>query len=224
LNRAIRRRDNGSAPAFVCVDEWPTFLAAGGAHLADTFEDLLRLARSKGVFLSVLSQDLASVAKVSRSIVEVVKNNLHLHFVFRAMDSSSWDFALPVTGRRRRPPAAPWEDAKSGFLDRSAELTALRDGLAKLPDRHCYLVDRRTGLPGLLLKTADLTLCASPAEIRALEARAARSDVVADVATLDKGLADVGRRIEALMGAGSANDRPETPRPARRGRRPVEMG
>jgi hypothetical protein len=224
LNHAIRRRPNGSAPAFVCVDEWPTFLAAGGAHLADTFEDLLRLARSKGVFLSVLSQDLASVAKVSRSIVEVVKNNLHLHFVFRAMDSSSWDFALPVTGRRRRPPAAPWEDAKPGFLDRSAELTALRDGLAKLPDRHCYLVDRRTGLPGLLLKTADLTLCALPAEIRALEARAARSDVVADVATLDKGLADVGRRIEALMGAGSANDRPETPRPARRGRRPVEMG
>jgi hypothetical protein len=199
-------------------------LAAGGAHLADTFEDLLRLAHSKGVFLSVLSQDLASVAKVSRSIVDVVKNNLHLHFVFRAMDSSSWDFALPVTGRRRRPPAAPWEDAKPGFLDRSAELTALRDGLAKLPDRHCYVVDRRTGLPGLLLKTADLSLSASPAEIRALEARAAQSDVVADVATLEKGLADVDRRIEALMGGASQKNDPGNSTPPRRGRRPMNMG
>jgi hypothetical protein len=224
LNRAIRRRANGAAPAFVCVDEWPTFLAAGGTHLADTFEDLLRLARSKGVFLSVLSQDLASVAKVSRSIVEVVKSNLHLHFVFRAMDSSSWDFALPVTGRRRRPPAAPWEDAKPGFLDHSAELTALRDGLAKLPDRHCYLVDRRTGLPGLLLRTADLTLNASTSEIRALEARAAQSDIVANVATLEYGLTEVNRRIEAIMGNGPPNDDSETPRPARRGRRPMNMG
>ena len=141
INHAIRRRPNGSAPTFVMVDEWPTFLAAGGAHLADTFEDLLRLARSKGVFLAVLSQDMSSVAKVSHSIADVVKNNLHTHFIFRAMDSNAWDFALPATGRRPKPSGAPWEERRAGYLDRGAELTLLRDGLERLADRHCY-VDR----------------------------------------------------------------------------------
>jgi hypothetical protein len=70
LTHAIRRRPNGSAPTYVIVDEFPTFLAAGGTHLVDTFEDLLRLARSKGVYLVTLSQDAASVAKISRTVLD----------------------------------------------------------------------------------------------------------------------------------------------------------
>lgn len=227
INHAIRRRPNGSAPAYVCVDEWPTFLSAGGAHLADTFEDLLRLARSKGVFLTVLSQDLASVAKVSRSIVDVVRNNLHLHMIFRAQDANAWDFALPVTGTRPKPPGPPWEERRFGYLDRGAELTLLREQLLRLPDRACYLVDRRTGLPGLLMRTADLKLTASAAEIRALEDRASRSDAVATIAELEAGSREVEDRVERLLhsrgeppeGAGSDGS------PAsRRGRRPMGMG
>jgi hypothetical protein len=225
LNHAIRRRPNGSAPAYVCVDEWPTFLAAGGANLADTFEDLLRLARSKGVFLTVLSQDLASVAKVSRSIVDVVRNNLHLHAIFRAQDSSSWDFALPVTGTRPRPRGAPWEEQRLGYLDRGAELTLLREQLGRLPDRECYFVDRRTGLPGLLMRTADLTLNASSAEVRELEARAARSDAVSTIAELEAGEREVQRRIEGLLSStsGGRGDEDE-PRSSRRGHRPMDVG
>lgn len=226
LNHAIRRRENGSAPAHVCVDEWPTFLSAGGAHLADTFEDLLRLARSKGVFLTVLSQDLASVAKVSRSIVDVVRNNLHLHMIFRAQDANAWDFALPVTGTRPKPPGPPWEERRFGYLDRAAELTLLREQLLRLPDRTCYLVDRRTGLPGLLMHTADLKLRASAAEVRALEERASRSDAVATISELEAGEHEVGRRMEKLLsaGPGGGSDGNDQARPPRRGRRPMEIG
>jgi Helicase HerA, central domain len=226
INHAIRRRPNGSAPTFVCVDEWPTFLAAGGPHLADTFEDLLRLARSKGVFLAVLSQDMTSVAKVSRSIADVVKNNLHLHFIFRAMDSNAWDFALPVTGTRPRPRGAPWEEQRLGYLERGAELTLLRDGLERLADRHCYIVDRRTGLPGVLMKTADLVLKASPSEVRSIEERAAKSDAVATIAELERGEREVHRRIEGLLSSSSnsGSDDRTAPRPPRRGRRPMDIG
>ena len=195
LNHAIRRRPNGSAPTWLMVDEWPTFLAAGGAHLADTFEDLLRLARSKGVALAVLSQDMTSVAKVSHSIAEVVKNNLHMHMVFRAQDANAWDFALPVTGTKPKPPGPPWEEPRLGYMERSAELTMLRQGLERLPDRHCYLVDRRTGLPGVLMRTADLALDASLSDVRQLEERAAKCDAVATVAELERGEGDVHRRI-----------------------------
>ena len=225
LNHAIRRRPNGSAPAYVCVDEWPTFLAAGGANLADTFEDLLRLARSKGVFLTVLSQDLASVAKVSRSIVDVVRNNLHMHAIFRAQDSSSWDFALPVTGTRPRPRGAPWEEQRFGYLERGAELTLLREQIGRLPDRECYFVDRRTGLPGLLIRTADLILNASSADVRALESRAAKSDAVSSIAELEAGEREVQRRIEGLLSSTSGGrDQENKPQSFRRGRRPLDVG
>jgi hypothetical protein len=226
INHAIRRRPNGSAPAYVCVDEWPTFLSAGGSHLADTFEDLLRLARSKGVFLTVLSQDLASVAKVSRSIVDVVRNNLHLHMIFRAQDANAWDFALPVTGTRPKPPGPPWEERRLGYLDRGAELTLLREQLLRLPDRTCYLVDRRTGLPGLLMRTADLKLQASAAEVRALEERTSRSDAVATIVELEAGEREVERKIEALLSSapGGSGEGADPPRPPRRGRRPMEIG
>lgn len=223
INHAISRRPNGSAPNFVMVDEWPTFLAAGGQRLADTFEDLLRLARSKGVYLAVLSQDMSSVAKVSRSIADVVKNNLHTHFVFRAMDSNAWDFALPVTGRRPKPPGAPWEERRSGYLERGAELTLLRDGLERLADRHCYIVDRRSGLPGVLMKTADLTLAAPRADLTALEARAASSDAVASIAELAAGEREVNRRIESLLAASGGQSNNGNPAPGR-GRRPMDMG
>ncbi|MBN2561764.1 MAG: type IV secretory system conjugative DNA transfer family protein [Phycisphaerae bacterium] len=226
LNHAIRRRPNGSAPAYVCVDEWPTFLSAGGANLADTFEDLLRLARSKGVFLTVLSQDLASVAKVSRSIVDVVRNNLHLHMIFRAQDANAWDFALPVTGTRPKPPGPPWEERRFGYLDRGAELTLLREQLLRLPDRTCYLVDRRTGLPGLLMRTADLKLKASAAEVRALEEHASRSDAVATIAEMEAGERKVARKIEGLLSSASPEgiDEGGPARPPRRPRRPMDIG
>lgn len=223
LSHAIRRRPNGAAPVQVAVDEWPTFLAGGGARLASGFEDLLRLARSKGVFLWVLAQDLSSIAKISPSLPEVAKTNLHWQLVFRAVDAGAWDFILPVTGRRRRPASLPWEEAKELYLERGAELVLLREELARLPDRQCYIVDRRTGLPGVLIRTADLRLRASEADVRALEVRASRSEFVAAVSDLEVRQAEIRATIARLLG----NDPPDHDSPTAalwRGTRDSEFG
>ena len=212
LAHAIRRRPNGAPPVHVVVEEWQTFLAAGGGRLAESFADLLRLARAAHVFITVLSQDMASVAKISPTLPEIANTNLHLQFVFRAHDASAWDFILPITGRERRPSSAPWEETRHGYLDRGAELALRRDELARLPDRHCYFADRRTGLPGVLMRTAHLVLNASREEVRDLEERASRSELVASRRDLEAGEREVRSRVARLLGESP----PEDPAPLRR--------
>jgi hypothetical protein len=223
LAHAIRRRANGAPRVHVIVDEWPTFLAGGGARLADSFEELLRLARSKGVFLTVLSQDMASVAKISASLPDIVRTNMHLHCIFRAIDADAWDFALPVTGCRPRSPASGI-DAGKKCLDRRAELALLREELARLPDRECYFVDRRKGLPGVRMRTADLKLAATDEDVQALTERASRSDAVASVTELEQGERAVQERVNALLGSDQPQPDPGSPTPRRTRRRRSELG
>ena len=223
LQHAVRRRANGSSSTIIVLEEAPAFLAATGPRAADGCEDLLRLARAKGVFLYFLSQDLgASLGRVSSTLPDIIKNNAHWHAIFRTEDRS-WDFALPVTGRRRAAPAAPWEEQRIKFLDRSAELALLRDELAKLPDRECLLLDRRNGLPAVRMRTADVHLHADADALQVLEARAQSSDMVASTAELERGLAEVEARLAALRDR-RRGDGASTPPLPRRGRRPVDMG
>ena len=224
LTQAIRRRPNGSPPAILVLEEAPAFLAATSSQAADSTEDLLRLARAKGVFLYLLSQDLASLGKVSPTLPTVIKTNIHLHAIFRTTDD--WSFALPVTGRRLKSAPPPWEEGRAvGYLDRGAELMLLREGVARLPDRHLYLLDRRSGLPAALVRSADLTLRAPETEVQALSERTARSQAVVLVGEAEKQAAEMRSRLAALLA-------PNTPASAgvarlpvkRRGPRPVDMG
>jgi hypothetical protein len=75
------------------------------------------------------------------------------------------------------------------------------------------------------MRTADLTLNASSAEVRELEARAARSDAVSTIAELEAGEREVQRRIEGLLSStsGGRGDEDE-PRSSRRGHRPMDVG
>jgi len=220
LTHAIRRRPNGSPPVIVVIDEFPAFLRGAGVNAADLIEDILRLARSKGVFLWMLSQDVASVAKLASSLPEIMRSNVHLHAIFRSATPNAWDFALPVTGERMRR-KRPWEDQTPRYLERGAELSLLREELGKLPDRECYFVDRRTGLPGVRLRTADLSIKASAAEVRALERRAAESPLVVPVAELERGLEDTRAMVQKLVGGESGPEGPDGmngPVPVRRRR------
>jgi hypothetical protein len=127
-----------------------------------------------------------------------------------------------VTGRRRKTDTAPWEERRTVYLDRGAELTLLKEELARLPDRTCYLLDRRSGIPAALMRTADLTLRATDAEVRALESRAAKSDAVLSLSDLEQGQESVRRRLAQLEKRESASA-PVLPL-RRRGPRPVEIG
>lgn len=224
LSHAIRRRPNGAPRSHLIVDEFPTFLSGGGAHMADGVEDLLRLARSKGVFLAALTQDVASIAKVSSSLPEVLRTNVHLFGVFRSVTDSSWDFILPVTGRRARPAAAPWEASQGGFLDRGAELTLLRQTLARLPDRELFLADRRTGLPGVRMRTAELALAATEHELAELDSISTSHPMLAPVAILERAHDETMRRIHALLGKTEASVAPEERGPVRRARGRMDVG
>jgi energy-coupling factor transporter ATP-binding protein EcfA2 len=224
VSHAIRRRPNGAPRSHLVIDEFPTFLAAGGARMAEAVEDLLRLARSKGVFLTALTQDLASIAKVASTLPETLRTNTHLFALFRCLADGHWDFVLPVTGRRPRPKPAPWEAERGGFLDRSAELALLRGTLSKLPDRELFLTDRRTGLPGLRLRTADLVLDATKEEIEQVEREASRHPMLASVAELERARDEVARRVASLLNVQESALPADERAPIRRARAKLDIG
>src|SRR5262249_42261231 len=149
LSHAIHRRPNGSVPAHLVVEEFPAFLSAGGPSMADGFEDLARQARSRGVFLTALTQDLVSITKISASLGEVLRQATQFFGVSRSVADWAWDSVLPLTGRRKKPQGAPWDEDRGGSLERGAELTQLRQALSRLADRQLYFADRRSGLPGV---------------------------------------------------------------------------
>lgn len=208
LSQAIRRRANGSPRSHLIIDELPTFLMAGGPHMADGLEDLLRLARSKGVFMTGLAQEMASLSKVSSSLPDVVRSNVHLFGIFRSVADASWDFALPISGRRPKPKAAPWDREHGGFLERGAETTLLRSTLARLPDRELFFVDRRTGLPSTHLRTADVHLEATDDERAELDDVGRAHPMLAPIAELERVEADVKGRLAELLGTAERRSDP----------------
>jgi len=225
LSHAIRRRENGAPTSHLVIDEFPTFLLGGGPHMASTIEELLRLARSKGVYLTALSQDMVSLGKVSPSLPEVLRANIHCFGIFRSVTDSAWDFVLPVTGRRPKPRAAPWEEERGGFLERSAELTLLRQELARLPDRELMFADRRTGLPGVRLRTADLHLAATDVELAELEEASRSHPMLSPVGELERNYDDTMRRLHELLGGVERSDNAgENLGPVRRARGKLGLG
>jgi hypothetical protein len=224
ISHAIRRRANGAARCHLVIDEAPTFLAAGGARMADSLEDLFRLARSKGVYVTALTQDLSSIAKVSSSLPETLRTNMHLVALFRCLADAHWDFVLPVTGRRPKAERAPWEESRGGYLERSAEMQFLRGELQRLPDRECYFADRRTGLPGVRLRTADLKLTATRTEIMDLEEAAHGHPMLASVRELERAAESTARRVAALLDVGQHHLAESDRAPVRRARGKLDIG
>ncbi len=222
LVRAILARPNGSPPAVVVLEEWPEFLAGGGPDVADSCERLLRLARSRGVFLVLLAQDLASVGRVSASLPQVVRTNLHWHAVFRSTED--WRFALPVTGCRQKPAGPPWEARSRGYMTRGEEMTVLEDELAHLPDRECLLLERRSGFPAVRVRTSDLVLGRHDAGI--LRERAEASGVLVSAAALAAHEAAARARFAEDAAPAGAPDRRGAPAPRirRRGGGPLDLG
>lgn len=146
LTRAIFQRTEADArrPVTVLVDEWQEGLAAGG-DIAQHYARVLAVARSRGVSLVLVSQSLAGAARVDPTLPEVVATNTSVQMLFRASaaDARAMAHLLPVTGRRPRPPAAPWEERpRSPFLDRAAERDALLAEIPSLPQRVFYFWNR----------------------------------------------------------------------------------
>lgn len=146
-------------PVACFIDEWQEGLLAGG-DVAEHYEKVLQMARSRGVSLWLTSQSLAGAARVSPTLPRVVQTNTRVQLWFA---SSSEDArmmtALPVTGRRTRPAAEPWEERRgSPFLTPDAEREELRERLTVLPARTFLYWNRNRPYRAQFVRTTDLQL------------------------------------------------------------------
>lgn len=162
FTRAIFERapEEAARPVAAFVDEWQEGLAAGG-DIADHYERVLSMARSRGVFLTLLSQSLAGAARVSASLPKIVATNTNTQILFRASieDARAMAHMLPVTGRAPRPAGLPWEGrARSPYLTQQEELQARIEEAASLPDRMFYLWNRRRPYRAVLARSVDVTI------------------------------------------------------------------
>lgn len=162
--RAIFDRPDEEADRKVLVvtDEWQEGLS-GGREIADNYERVLAMSRSKGVGFLLVSQSLAGAAKISSSLPRVVATNTALQMLFRASieDARAMTHLLPATGRRLRSAPLPWEGRReSPFYSRAEELTQLVEEVATLPKRVFYYWNRDAPMPyrAQRIRTADMTI------------------------------------------------------------------
>lgn len=160
LTRAIFERSKADAarPVLVMIDEWQQGLAAG-PDVAEEFERVLSMARSREVHFWMISQSLAGAAKVSTSLPEVVATNTALQFLGRASikDARAMKHILPVTGRCPRAAGAPWEaERRAPFLSLAEERERLVELVPNQTSRTFYLWERRRPHRAELVRVATL--------------------------------------------------------------------
>ncbi len=175
LTRAIFERTPAEAarPVAVFVDEWQEGLAAGG-DIAEHYERVLAMARSRGVSLWLISQSLATAARVSSSLPRIVATNTHLQFLFKSSQEDARTMAaiLPVTGRRARAGVPPWEErSRTPYLTSREELDVLISEATQLPERVFHLWNRNRPYRAQLLRADTVEVRARMGRSRELAAR-----------------------------------------------------
>lgn len=210
-------------PVFVFVDEWQEGLRAAGA-IADDYERVLNMSRSRGVGLWLISQSLAGAARVSASLPRALATNMTLQFMFRMAreDAHALRHDLPVTGRRPRGAGAPWEtSARSPFLTAEEERALLEEELTRLPRRTFRLLHRERPYGAELVRAPEVRL--RDARDRSIARRVRVGALARPLAELERaepvraGAVFVPRQAQA-----PTEDEPAAPR--RRSRRPRRRG
>lgn len=220
LVRAIFERTQAEAarPVIIFVDEWQEGLQGGG-DIAENYERVLSMARSRGVSFCLISQSLAGAAKVSSSLPKVVATNTNLQLLFRASEEDARAMAhlLPVTGRRTREGVLPWEERRSSpFLSRSEELMRLQEEVVRLPNRVFYLWNRTRPYPAELVRALHVVPGRAPRD-REIERRLLAGTLARPVAELEQEEQRAQRAI--FRAAATPAPPPEARLPARRPRR-----
>ena len=129
------RRNHESAFLWV-LDEAQNFFVT--QHLRDHMMDLFCMARSFGTHLLLVSQNMATALQDAR-VLSILHTNIRWAFAMRGEpgDCSFLRGALPVTGRRRKPQADPFDEPS--FYSLNEERAMVLDEIANLPDRVGYL-------------------------------------------------------------------------------------
>ncbi len=223
--RAIFRRDpSGKAPpALLVADEWQEALTR---PMAEQFERVLTLARSRNVFCWLVNQQLGQVQKASPSLREILVGNTAIQVLFRASpeDARAMRHLLPVGGREARAAPLPWERATGGpFLSAAEELEARVSEVAQMPERVAYFWDRRKPWRAVRFRTATLAQPDLRALPRDLVDRVVCGSVAIPVVDLETAARAEADALDALARLGGAAAPPAVAggpaKPARRRKR-----
>lgn len=158
LGRAIRRRSNGASPVLFVIDEFQRVLQGDG-DVAEQTAAFLEMARSRGVALHLLTQTPAAIATASPRLLRSIHTNTAVELLGATDDPSALAGILPVTGRRPRPPGAPWEASPSSpWLSRDEELRQLVEETQALPPRSFWVRAKRRAPKATLVQTLTFRL------------------------------------------------------------------
>jgi hypothetical protein len=153
--QAVFSRERRDVPFLLVPDEAQNFFIT--ERLRDQMTDFLCMSRSFGVHGLFLTQSIASAVQDPR-VLNTLYTNVRWSFAMRGEpgDAAYLKGALPVTGRRTRTKASPFEEPS--FHTLSEERSIALQGVANLPDRAGYLWLKSGAREALLIRTADLDI------------------------------------------------------------------
>jgi hypothetical protein len=158
---AFAGQNNRRRPYQVVCDEFFHLLDAPG--LAKRFETALTTLRSFGVTLSLVMHNFA---QISGNLRETILGSSDVIALFRTSSSNAQKFGdfLPELD----PEIVKKAIEKTGKPPHRMEVRSqLMERVQRLPDRHCYLYDRRRPYRALLLRVPDVAEPHEPVNISA---------------------------------------------------------
>jgi hypothetical protein len=153
--QAVFSRQRKDSPVLLFADEAHNFFIT--ERLRDQMSDFVCLSRSFGVHGLFLTQSMTSAVQDAR-VANTLYTNIRWSFTMRGEASGATFLkgALPVTGRKARPRANPFEEPSFHSLNEERSLAL--DGIANLPDRMGYLWLKSRAREAFLLRTADIDI------------------------------------------------------------------
>lgn len=218
--RALFRRPPRSqgAGSVIVADEWQVAL---NPALADEFESILTLARSRRAYLWLANQQLAQLDGHGPSLKSVVLGETDVQTFFRMAedDARALRRMLPSTGTVRRKAGAGTPGA-APFLTPSEEAEYRANTAGRLPDREGYYNDRQRPWGSVPFRSATVFLPATASLPQDYVARARTGSLACTVAELQRMRRDEDDALDRLA-AGPAraapaptSASPRTPAPA----------
>jgi hypothetical protein len=156
IRQSIFARPNNPPVTYLwCADEAQNFFLT--RQLQENMADILTMARSFGSFFYFLCQNLTTAIPDAR-ILETLHTNIRWSLTLRSTphDAAFLRFALPVTGRMRRPAINPFREPT--VYSPEEERTLAINGIANLPDREGYLWLKTRSREAIRLRTPQIDL------------------------------------------------------------------
>src|SRR5207249_1100331 len=153
IGQSVFARKRKDRPFLWLCDEAQNFFLT--AKLRDSMNDILTMARSMGTHLMYLTQNIATAVQDPR-VLRSLFTNIKWGFVGRGEPGEFLKPALPVTGRRVRPQANPFQEQE--FYPIAEERALALEEISALPDRVGYLWLKARSPEAIKIKTQELTV------------------------------------------------------------------